>query len=245
MNQIWTYTIIAVFIVSAISLVGIIALALSKNLLEKILHILVAFSVGALLGDAFIHLLPEAMENSGFSLFVSISILAGIGLFFILEKIICWRHCHIPVSEHHNHPIATMNLIGDGLHNFIDGMLIAGSFLVSIPLGIATTIAVILHEIPQEMGDFGVLVYAGYTRAKAILFNFISALTAVGGAIFILIIGKNSNITKFLIPFTAGGFIYIALSDLIPELHKKTKISQSIWQLVFIFLGILIMIALI
>lgn len=207
---------------------------------------LVSFSAGALLGDSFIHLIPQISETTGFGLNAAVSLLAGIMIFFILEKFIQWRHCHVPTSKSHPHPFAYMNLIGDGLHNFIDGMLIAASYIVSIPLGIATTLAVIFHEIPQEIGEFGVLISGGFSRLKALFFNFLSALTAVVGAIVILIIGTRvQGITEFLIPFTAGGFIYIAGSDLIPEMHKENKIGKSLLQLVGLAAGMGIMAALI
>lgn len=241
----WLYTIISVIITSLISLIGIITLAINMGLLKKILLFLVSFSVGALFGDAFIHLLPEAIEEHGFTLNTSLSILTGILIFFILEKFIHWRHCHIPTSKEHPHPFAFMNLIGDGLHNFIDGLVIGGSYLVSVPVGIATTLAVILHEIPQEIGDFGILMHGGFSRAKALLFNFVSALVAIAGAIVSLVIGaKISNYSTFLLPFTAGGFIYIAGSDLIPELHKECVPKKSLLQMLALLLGIGIMIAL-
>lgn len=141
----------------------------------------------------------------------------------------------------HVHPLAYMNLIGDAVHNFIDGVLIAGSFLLSVPVGIATTIAVVLHEIPQEMGDFGVLLHSGMKPGKALLFNFLSAATAILGAVLVLVLGANIDITAYVVPITIGGFLYIANADLIPELHKETKVSQSILQLVGFFIGILIM----
>ena len=172
MENVWLYTLASVFIVSLISLIGIFTITLGTNILKKILLFLVSFSAGALLGDTFIHLIPE-MAESGFTIKTSACILSGIILFFIIEKFLHWRHCHIPTSKQHPHPLAAVNLVGDGLHNFIDGTLIAGSYLVSVPLGISTTIAVILHEIPQEMGDFGVLLYAGVRRFRALFYNFL------------------------------------------------------------------------
>ncbi|MFH2020459.1 MAG: ZIP family metal transporter [archaeon] len=241
----WLQTIIAVSIVSLISLIGVFSLAIKGEKLKRFLLFMVSFSTGALLGDTFIHLLPEVIGEAGFTLEVSFSLLGGILIFFILEKFICWRHCHIPTSKHHPHPLATMNLVGDGLHNLIDGMVIAGSFLADARIGITTTIAVILHEIPQEISDFGVLLHSGMSEKKAIWFNFLSALTAVVGAIAVLMIGANQeNITLFLLPFTAGGFIYIAASDLIPELHKETEPSKSMVQFIGIVLGIFVMLAL-
>jgi len=242
MLKIWLYALISVFIVSIISLVGIFTFLIKEQKLKKILLFLVSFSAGALFGDAFIHLIPSVVEEFGCKLVVPLGILTGILVFFILEKFICWRHCHIPTSKHHPHPVGFMNLIGDGFHNLIDGMIIGGSYLASIPIGIATSIAVILHEIPQEIGDFGILLHAGFSRFKALMFNFISALLAIVGTVISLVIGsKIQNYTLFLIPFTAGGFIYIAGSDLIPEMHKETLPIKSFIQLLALVLGIVIM----
>jgi len=241
MGQIWIYTIVSVLIVSFISLVGIVALILQKTLLKKLLLVFIGFATGALFGGVFFHLLPEATEE-GWSLQVSVLILAGIIVFFIFEKFIRWRHCHEPTSETHPHPLGMMNLLGDSVHNFTDGLVIAGSYLASIPLGIATTLAVTFHEIPQEMGDFGILIYAGYSKRKALVFNFLTALTAVLGAVVALIISsKIENMSSFLVPFAAGGFIYIAGSDLLPELHKQVAVSKSLIQLVSFILGIVVM----
>lgn len=242
MHEIWFYTLTSVIIVSLISLIGVFTFTLKQNLLQKLLLFLVSFAAGALLGDAFIHLIPEIVEEFGFGLQTSFMFLLGILIFFTLEKFICWRHCHIPTSKQHPHHLGLMNLVGDGFHNFLDGVLIAGSFIASVPIGIATTIAVLLHEIPQEIGDFGILLHAGYSKKKALFFNFLSACISIIGAIITLIIGKNiENITVFLIPIAAGGFIYIAGSDLIPELHKETGPAKSAVQLFGILLGIGIM----
>jgi len=236
MNEVWLYSLGAVFLTSLISLVGVVALAVNPQKLSKIILFLVSFAAGGLFGDSFFHLLPEIASQFGFGLFTSIAILSGILVFFILEKFISWRHCHIPTSDAHPHPIAFMNLIGDGLHNFTDGIVIAASFLISFPLGATTTIAVILHEIPQEIGDFGVLVHGGFSRSKALLFNFLSGLLAILGAFSVLVFSSKLSLIPFLIPFTAGGFIYIAGSDLIPELKKEVAIGKSLLQ----FLGIVI-----
>ncbi len=235
----WAYTFISVIFVSLLSLVGVFFLSLKESRLQKMLLFLVSLAVGGLFGDAIIHLIPESFEKLSGKLTAPVLLLAGILLFFIVEKVIRWRHCHIPTSEQHLHPVVFLNLIGDGVHNFIDGMLIGASYLVSIPIGIATTIAVVLHEIPQEIGDFGVLVHGGLSVRKAIFFNFLSALTAVLGGLVILIVGPHvDNISLYLLPVTAGGFIYIAAADLIPELHVECGISISIRQVVFIALGI-------
>jgi zinc and cadmium transporter len=242
MDSIWLYTLSSVLLVSVLSFVGAIVLVIKQKTVKKILLFMVSFAAGALLGDVFLHMLPELIHEGKFTLVTSFYILGGIVLFFILEKIICWRHCHMTASKDHVHTLAFMNLVGDGVHNFIDGALIAGSFMLSIPVGIATTIAVILHEIPQEMGDFGVLLHSGMKPKKALLFNFLSAVTAILGAVIILAIGlANIEIVEIIIPITIGGFLYIANADLIPELHKDTKISNSIVQLLSFVLGIGIM----
>jgi len=242
MFKVWLYSLGSVLIVSLVSLIGVLSFTLKEEKLKNFLLFLVSFSAGALFGDSFMHLLPEAVNEYGFSISVSVYLMSGILVFFILEKFIHWRHCHIPSSKTHHHPVAVMNLIGDGMHNFIDGMVIAGSYLVNVQIGIATTIAVLLHEIPQEIGDFGILLYAGFSKIKALAFNLLSALTSVLGAIFVIVIGSRiENFSIFLLPFTAGGFIYIAGSDLIPELHKESEATKSFMQLISFLFGIGIM----
>jgi zinc and cadmium transporter len=239
---------LSVTIVSTISLIGVITFAIDIKKLKKTLQYIVSFAAGSLIGGAFIHLIPEAFNVSGgVFLQVSISILAGIVMFFVLEKLIQWRHCHVPTTEDHPHSFAYMNLVGDGVHNFIDGLIIAGAFLLDVNLGIVTTIAVILHEIPQEIGDFGVLVYGGFKVKKAILLNLATAFTAIIGAVTALAMSSIIlNISSFLVPFAAGGFIYIGASDLIPELNRQTNKREasfkvSMGQLVSLVLGLILM----
>ncbi len=207
---------------------------------------MVSFSAGGLFGDAFIHLIPEAVEEAGFGVDVSIFILSGIIVAFVVEKFIRWRHCHILTSDEHPHSFAYMNLVGDGVHNFIDGLIIGGSYMVSIPLGAATTLAVIFHEIPQEIGDFGILLYGGFTKSRALLFNLLTATTAIIGAIASLILGYYAEgFILFLVPFAAGEFIYIAGSDLVPELQKETNPSKSIFQLIAFLFGVLVLLSIV
>lgn len=239
------YIILSVLIVSLISLIGIFFIFLKKNTLNKLLIFLVALSAGSLLGGAFLHLLPEVIENNGFSMNIAFLILGGILFFFIIENIIHWRHCHIQTCEEHQHHVGIMNMIGDGVHNLIDGLIISASYFVSIPVGIATTIAVIMHEIPQEIGDFGVLLYDGFSKKKALLFNFFSALTAIIGAVIGIIFAAKSAVFVYIVmPIAIGGFLYIAGSDLIPEIHKQQERKFSFRNLAGIILGILIMYAL-
>jgi zinc and cadmium transporter len=240
MTSIILLTFISISVVSLVSLVGAIGLFFNWKKLEKSLIYLVSLSAGTLLGDAFFHLIPSSYENlSGNNLKIPLFLLAGIIIFFVLEKFIHWRHCHHIASEKHPHPFSYVILFGDGLHNLIDGAVIAGSFLVSLPVGLATTLAVIFHEIPQEIGDFGSLIYGGFSRKKALLFNFLTALISFLGAAIVFILNSSlPHINQFLIPFAAGGFIYIASADLIPELHKNTEIKKSIGQFVAILIGI-------
>ncbi len=242
MTQIWIYSLVSVLIVSLTSLLGILTIVFKQHYLKGFLLFMVSFAAGTLLGDVFLHLLPELIETKGFGMTLGINIILGILIFFALEKFVHWRHCHLSGTNDHTHSLATMNLVGDAVHNFIDGVLIAGSFLLSIPVGIATTVAVIFHEIPQEMGDFGVLLHSGMKVKKALFFNFLSALSAFLGVLLVLGIGIDAEtIVEFIIPITIGGFIYIANSDLIPELHKDVKVKNSILQLLSFIIGVALM----
>ena len=237
MTLIWI--IASTLIISLLSLAGVFTLALKEKVLKHILLLLVGFSVGALAGGAFLHLLPESLEQLPPGV-TFIYALLGFSLFFLMERIFYWRHCHEGKCD--IHAFTYLNLFGDGLHNFIDGLVIAASFIVSIPLGIATSIAVASHEIPQEIGDFGVLVYGGFSKYKALLFNLLSALTAIlGGVIGFYLSSAVSGLAPVLLPITAGGFIYIAASDLIPELHKEKDNRKANLAFVLFLLGILFM----
>ncbi len=210
--------VLATLAVSLISLAGICFIRLKESTLEKFLDYLVSFAVGGLLGAAFLHLLPEAVESGNAYLFSHA--LAGIVVFLLVERFFHWRHCHQGRCEAHS--FTYISLIGDSVHNFIDGMLIAASFVQDPRLGIATTIAVAVHELPQELGDFAILVYGGFDKTKALLLNLLSALVAVIGALVAYFqMNQIPSLKDFLIPFTAGGFIYLALVDMIPELHRK------------------------
>jgi len=242
MSTVWIYSLISVLIVSFASLLGVLTIVFKQYYLKGFLLFMVSFAAGTLLGDVFLHLLPELVSESDFSLSMGLSIILGILIFFVLEKVVHWRHCHMAVTKEHIHPLAVMNLVGDALHNFIDGALIAGSYLLSIPVGIATTIAVLFHEIPQEMGDFSVLLHSGMKVKKALFLNFMSALSALLGVLLVLAAGLSAEATtEYIIPITIGGFLYIANADLIPELHKDVKVSNSIIQLISIVFGVAVM----
>jgi len=233
------YTLLSVLTISLVSFIGVFTLVLKRNLLNKSIFILVSLAVGTLLGDVFIHIIPEAYEKISNSTLISFLIIGGILIFFVLEKVLHWHHHTLEHAEEHHHPIGKMILLGDGVHNFIDGLIIATSYMISIEIGVATTMAVIIHEIPQEIGNFGVLIHAGYKTKKALWYNFLSALTAVAGAATALLFGNiTEQFALWLLPLTAGGFIYIALSDLVPELHKDFRVGQGIIQVIAIMVGV-------
>ncbi len=245
------YGLSSVVIVSILSLVGVILFFLKESKIKKILIYVISFAVGVLIGDVFIHLLPEAFTEYETTT-TSTYILFGIVFSFIIEKIIHYKHRHIhnkdlPHKEH-THAFATMNLFGDAFHNFIDGIIIATSYVISIPVGIATTIAVILHEIPQEIGDFAVLLAGGYSKTKAIMFNLLVSATAIIGAIIGFILIKTEGLLAFLLPFSAGTLIYIVAATLIPQLHKSAHeegtLKISVLQVLMMLLGIASMFAL-
>jgi zinc and cadmium transporter len=235
------WSLLSTFIISLISLLGVIALSFKKGFLDKILLSMVGFSAGVLMGDAFIHLIPEGLEKAPAERFF-LYLLIGFILFFLLERIVHWRHCHKMGGECDIHPFAYTNLIGDGLHNFIDGLIIAASFSLDWKLGLGTSLAVIIHEIPQEISDFGVLVYGGFSKKKAIFFNFLSGSLAVFGAIVgVFLANKTDKIETFLIALAAAGFLYIAAADLVPEIHKERHLKRSLTSFGFFIFGIIVM----
>jgi|YelNatPaOPRAMG01_1025707.scaffolds.fasta_scaffold01373_12 zinc and cadmium transporter len=232
----------SVTVVSLIAFIGIIFIGLKEKALKRILTVLIGFASGTLLGDAFLHLLPEAVESTtdpNAAIMPFYYVILGIIAFFALEKFLYWRHCH--EGKCPAHMFVYLNLFGDGVHNFIDGMIIAATFIVNLEIGFATTLAVIFHEIPQEIGDFGILIYGGLSKRKALTYNFASAVTAILGALITSFLTTIQNLQTLLVPFAAGGFIYIAATDLMPELHKKSQALTSIIQLITILLGITLM----
>ncbi len=241
----YIYALISVLVISFVSLIGVFSLSLKEEVLKKYINFFISLAIGALLGDAFIHIIPESFEGSLGASISSILVVVGILVFFVIEKFIHWHHHGEDKDKEHIHPVGKLILFTDGFHNFIDGAIIGASFLISLPVGIATTVAVILHEIPQEIGDFAVLIHAGYVKKKALLFNFLSALASVLGLIVVFIFGNFiENIALWVVPIAAGGFIYIAVADLIPELHKTRNVKHSVIQLAIVMIGVISMIAL-
>ena len=243
----WIASLASVVLVSLVSLVGVATLSLDEARLRRLAAVLVSFAVGALLGDAFIHLLPEAFARPGDDLRVSLLVLAGMLLFFVVEKLL--RHAHGPLhSQAHGSAVArpelaAINVVGDGVHNFIDGVLIAASWLAGPRLGLTTTLAVLLHEIPQELGDFGVLLQSGLRPRSAVLLNLASASVAILGAVTTLAVGSAAatGVTAALVPVAAGGFVYIASADLVPELQHDRSLRALALQAPLIAAGIAVM----
>lgn len=243
MNELY-WILAATFVISSISFIGALTLVMSEKRLKRILIALVGFSAGTMMGAAFLHLLPEAisMTTTSTMMNVFLILLAGFVVFFVLEKLL-WRHCHDRVCPIHT--FAYMNLIGDGVHNVIDGLTMAGSFIVSVPFGLITTMAIAAHEIPQEIGDFGVLIYGGLKPRRALLMNFVTALSAVaGGVAGYFLIPYFGGAMLFILSFAAGGFIYVAASDLVPELHKETDATRTVVSFASFMAGIVLMLLL-
>jgi len=231
------YILLSVILISVVSLLGILFLGKKEKRFEKFLMILVAFAAGSMLATAFFDLIPESFENLQNYNFVVI----GLVSFFILESAIHWHHSHKETCEGCLHPVVYLNLLGDGMHNFIDGIIVASGFLVSIPSGIAISIAIIFHEIPQEIGDYAILIQGGLTKTKALAFNFLSAGFAIIGALAgYFFLTKIESSVPYAIAIAAGGFIYIAVSDLFPELHKEKNYPKNILEIISLILGIIL-----
>ena len=236
----------SVFLVSLVSFVGVLGISQKAERLGRLHSFLIPLAVGALFGDAFFHLIPESFEEAKNPSTVSFIILLGIISFFILEKILRLHHHGVPEDSaapgKNKKYLGHMILISDGLHNFLDGVIIGVSYLANIEIGIATTIAVILHEIPEEIADFGILIYSGYKKSAALFYNFLSALTAIIGAVLVVLFGQAlESFARSMIPLAAGVFIYIAGSDLVPELHKNCKAKTALLEIAAILIGVIAM----
>ena len=242
------YAIISVLAVSAIAIIAAIPLLITKKLPKTLLVTLLSLSVGTLLGAVVFEFLPEIYGHGhGNQLTASLLILAGFLTFFILEKLIHHKHSQeeeAVIGHGHAAHLAPINLLGDAVHNFIDGLIIAAAYITSIPLGIAATVAVLMHELPQELADMGILLYAGVSRLKAVLLNFAVALTAVAGTIIGLLLAEADHFAEAILPFAAGVFIYIAASNLVPELHRDCGAKETTIHVTAILAGIGIMLAL-
>lgn len=235
-----TWIILATFLISALSLTGALIVSVASKKLHHLTMILVSLAAGSLMGAAFFHLLPESIEALG-TVTPFYLLMASFAGFFVLEKVLHWQHCHDNDCEVHS--FGYLNLVGDGLHNFIDGLVIAATFTVSVELGIAATMAIALHEIPQEWGDFGILLHAGFKPRQALLANFGSALLAMFGGVLGYFLSQHvEGVIPFLLPLAAGSFLYIASADLMPELLEERRPGKSVLAFVFFVVGIMIMV---
>ncbi|MDI6868213.1 MAG: ZIP family metal transporter [Coprothermobacterota bacterium] len=230
---------LATTIASLTSLAGATMLLLGQKK-GLVIFGLVNLATGALIGAAFFHLIPESWEKTALSPYF---LILGILLFFILEKFLYWRHCHSGEEcKVHVEAFSYLNLIGDAVHNFIDGAVIAGAFLASSALGWATTLAVVLHEVPQELGDFAILLHGGFTPGKALFYNLLSQMTCILGGVLTYLVGETvHNLEPFLLSFAAGGFLYIALVDLLPEMRHSTGLKSALSEVILILAGIFLM----
>jgi zinc and cadmium transporter len=224
---------------SVIALVGSVTLVLPEATLRRLLLPLVAFAAGSLIGGAFFHMIPAGLAAYGSSTGFFVWILAGFSVFFVLEQFMHWHHCH-RASADCKKPLTYLILIGDGLHNFIGGLAIAGTFLIDIRLGVMAWLAAAAHEVPQELGDFGVLVHGGWPKNKALLFNVLSALTFLLGGLVTYAVAFKFDVS-FLIPFAAGNFIYIGASDLVPEVNRHENLTSNIGNFLAFIFGIALM----
>lgn len=234
----WALSLASVVAVSLVALIGVATASLDARRLRRLASLLVSFAVGALLGDAFLHLIPEAFGDDTATRRASLLVLAGMLLFFVVEKLLRRRD-----ADGHLAPLAAINVLGDAIHNFLDGVLIGASYLVSPTLGASTTLAVLAHETPQELGDFGVLVHSGLPVRRAILLNLASASLAIAGAVLVLVLGvvAGTAISALLVPAAAGGFVYIAAADLIPELQRDRSLRGLATQVALVSAGIAVM----
>lgn len=224
--------------VSLLSLIGLAVIAVPEQKLKRIILSIVALATGALFADALLELLPESYKHSGPA--SGLLVLAGMAVFFVLERFLSWKHEHTVGAKHYK-SFGYMNLAADSIHNFADGLIIGVSYLASVEIGISTTLAVVFHEIPHEMGNFFVLLYAGFSKTRALLFNLLTAITAIAGTVLALIIGsKLESFSNAILPIAAGGFIYIAGTDLLPELSHDTTPAASLRQLVAMAAGVAI-----
>lgn len=225
---------------SIIALVGSVTLVLREETLKKLLLPLVALASGTLLGGALFHMIPASVDKVGNRLSIYIWILVGFGLFLGLEQFLHWHHCHRTPSEHR--PLTYLILIADGVHNFIGGLAVAGAFLIDIKVGISTWMAAAAHEVPQELGDFGILIHGGWRKGSALLYNFLSALTFLVGGIVAYSASFTFDVT-FLLPFAAGNFIYIAAADLIPEIKHEESARLNVVHFLAFLTGIVLLLA--
>ena len=224
---------------SALALVGTVTVLLPPPTLERVLLPIVGLAAGSLLGGAFFHMLPESVDALGNGLGIYLALVAGFLVFFVLEQFLHWHHCHR--AEHTEHrPLGYLILLADGLHNLIGGLAVGGAFVVDIRVGVVTWLVAAAHEVPQELGDFGVLVHSGWRRRSALMWNFASALTFLVGALIAYTLAGRIEVA-YLLPFAAGNFIYIAAADLLPEITSETRTRDKLETSATFMLGLAVL----
>ncbi|NLO70195.1 MAG: ZIP family metal transporter [Porphyromonadaceae bacterium] len=239
MDKVWLYALLSTLVVSAISLIGVTLFALKSERLQRILLLLISFSVGALLGNAFFHLIPESYFHIENAKLTSWLIIGGFMLFFFIDQFLHTHQTGNSSDVTKAKPYGYLSLYADGIHNFTDGILIGAAWMFSPELGLATTITVVLHEIPQEISDFGILLKAGFSKKKALLYNFIVATSAIVGTVLALWLGHEvEHFSIYVLPIASGGFVYLAGTSLLPEVLKSTKKGSWIYYSLFLLLGL-------
>ncbi|MFB6077290.1 MAG: ZIP family metal transporter, partial [Candidatus Nanohaloarchaea archaeon] len=227
-----------------ITFIGVLGMGMRQDLLERLVLGLVSFAAGAMFGGAFLHLLPKTAALYGFTAATGMILLAGLVTFFVVDTFVHWHHHHFREGECEDcvEPVTYTVLVGDVFHNVIDGVVIAAAYLSGVPVGVAATLAVALHKVPKELGDFGVLVHGGFTVQRAVTYNFLASLTAViGSGAVVAASGTTGNVEAVLLPFAAGSFVYIAGTDLLPEFTGETQVRKATFQTATFLLGIGIM----
>jgi zinc and cadmium transporter len=226
-------------VMASIALIGAVTLFLKERTFRLIILPLVAFSAGSLMGGALLHMLPAATEELGRGISVYLWVLGGFTTFFVLEQFLHWHHCHRNTADCHQ-PMTYLILVADSVHNFIAGLAVAGSFLIDVRLGITTWLVEATHEAAQELGDFAVLVHGGWSRSKALLVNFLTALTFPLGGLVAYFASFQMDV-RFIVPFAAGNFLYIAASDLVPEVNRHDKLRANFIHFIAFVAGILLL----
>lgn len=226
----------------------VVSLLVSLATHPRVVPVMVSYAIGAMLGAVFLDLLPHALEHTDHIDAVLMTVLGGILFFFLLEKLVLWRHCHdhhceaheIPLRSSGAHASGWLILLGDAVHNFVDGILIAAAFMGGIEIGIVTALAIIAHEIPQETGDFVILVHSGFGRVKAVVLNLLASITTLAGAVLAYLLFSGMEVwVPFLLALAASSLIYVSVADLIPGLHKRAEIKATVLQIGMILLGVL------
>ncbi len=239
--EVWVYTILSVVAVSLVALSGIFLLTINRRYQDSVVFALVSFAVGSMIGNVLFELLPESYEAIGDFVTIGWLVVLGLVIFFIIENVHMFHKHHLPKKKSLK-SLGYMNLLADGIHNFTDGILIAVSWMISYEVGLSTTIAIFIHELPQELSDYGILIKAGFSKSKALLYNLLSAASAILGAVLALLVGQSiEGFAVYLLPVAAGCFIYLSLFSLLPLIVKGNSLRKTLMQILIIVAGVVLM----